>query len=242
MRVERVVRQGEPEYPILFELWDQAPTVLYCAGQVSLLNGTCIAVIGTREPTEAGKKTAFNLARALAAVPDVVILSGLAAGCDTQAHRGALAAKGKTLAVFGTPLAEIYPPENRDLAEQIVQSGGLVVSCYEKPARDKAERKRRFIERDQVQAALSMGVIPIQGNLTSGTRHAVEWAWEHDRVIAVPRPIAQDQVAYPDQYALIEKYIKLGASGAVQVIEGKASYPELLVSLGVKVREAGPVK
>lgn len=230
MKIEHVIQRGEPEYPILFDLWDHAPTVLYCAGQVALLNEACIAVIGTREPTEAGKKTAFNLARALAASPDVVIVSGLAAGIDTQAHRGALSAKGKTLAVFGTPLSEIYPPENRELAEQIVQSGGLVVSCYETPARNNAERKHRFIERDHVQAALSVCVIPIQGNLTSGTRHAVEWARKHDRAIAVPRPIAQDQADHPDQYALIEKYIKMGA---VQVIEGKANYPELVASVSV---------
>jgi DNA processing protein len=242
MKVERVVRRGDRQYPALFALWDEAPTVLYCAGDVSLLNAACIAVIGTREPTEAGRKTAFNLARALAAVPGVVILSGLALGCDTQAHLGALAAKGKTLAVFGTPLAQVYPPENRDLAEQIVQGGGLIVSCYEKPARDKGESKRRFIERDQVQAALSMGVIPIQGSMTSGTRHAVEWAWEHDRVIAVPRPIVADQAAHPDQYTLIEKYIKIGVSGAIHVIEGKASYPELLASLGIKARETEPVQ
>lgn len=234
MKVD-TIRQGDPEYPVLFELWDKAPTVLYCRGQVSLLNETCIAVIGTRKPTQAGQKTAFNLARALAAVPGVVILSGLAAGCDTQAHKGALFAKGKTLAIFGTPLTEVYPPENRDLAEKIVENGGLVVSCYEKPAHDKAERKRRFIERDYIQAALSMAVVPIQGSLTSGTRHAVEWAWEHGRLIAVPRPIAHDQAAHPNHYTLIEKYIQISEKGAVQVIENKESYPSLLASVGVKV-------
>ncbi|HEY7420035.1 MAG TPA: DNA-processing protein DprA [Ktedonobacteraceae bacterium] len=224
MQVEHIIHRGDIHYPRLFANWQQAPSTLYCAGNVALLNETCVAVIGTRQPTKLGWQVAYSLSRALAA-QDVVIVSGLALGCDTVAHKGALAAHGKTIAVLATPLSHIYPSENTVLAEEIVRSGGLVLSAYNTQDRCAAWQ---FVERDAVQAALSRVVIPVQAGHKSGTRHAVQWALHDGRTVAVPRPVEKDRVQYPDKYELIEALMK---RHDVMVIEGKQDYPRLLESV-----------
>src|SRR5580700_8385896 len=117
----------DEEYPEqLREIFDPPP-VLWVLGDVKLLARPAIAIVGTRQPTPYGTGMAEILARDLAS-RRMVILSGMARGIDTAAHRGALAAKGSTVAVWGTGIDVIYPKENKSLAENILASGGTIVS------------------------------------------------------------------------------------------------------------------
>jgi len=118
-----VISMDDPAYPPrLKEIYDP-PVILYVRGSFDVLTKPGIAMVGTRHPTPYGSGMAERLACDLAA-QGLVIISGMARGVDTSAHRGAITAKGKTLAVFGTGVDVIYPKENSRLAEQILALGG----------------------------------------------------------------------------------------------------------------------
>src|SRR5438067_3008583 len=124
-----VVTIDDPNYPgRLREIYDP-PLLLYVRGAIDLLAQPGIAVIGTRHPTPYGLGMAERLACDLAR-QGLVIFSGMARGVDTAGHRGALAGKGKTVAVLGTGVDVIYPKENKPLAEQILATGGAVISEF----------------------------------------------------------------------------------------------------------------
>lgn len=147
------------------------PIVLYYRGDITSLKKTGVAVIGTREPTENGKKAGLYFSKELAR-HGFNIVSGLAAGCDTYAHRGALEANGTTTAFLATSLnwEEIYPKENRDLAEKIVKNGGLLISEYHL---GQNSGRYAFVARDRLQAGLSFATLAIQTDIQGGTMHAV---------------------------------------------------------------------
>ena len=122
-----IIVRGDAEYPSrLLEIYDP-PLVLYIKGSGEIIDSIGIAMVGTRHPTPYGVGMAERLACDLAA-RGIVIISGMARGIDTAAHRGALNAHGRTLAVWGTGLDEVYPKENRKLSEQILASGGAIVT------------------------------------------------------------------------------------------------------------------
>ena len=124
-----LITPSDAAYPErLREIYDP-PIVLWLRGDASLLARPGIAVVGTRHPTTYGTGMAQMLSRDLAA-HGLMILSGMARGVDTSAHRGALEANGKTVAVWGTGIDVIYPKENKRLAEQILESGGAIFSEY----------------------------------------------------------------------------------------------------------------
>lgn len=204
----------------LFADWEEAPTTLYYEGDISLLTSLGIAVIGTRKPTECGIKTAFSLARHFA-TQGITIVSGLALGVDSWGHRGALAAGGKTIAVMGTAIDEIYPKQNNELAQEIVRRGGLLLSSYEYTTYDKQAFRQRLRERNHLLAALSQMIIIVQAKSDSGSRHAGNWAIKHNRPIAVPRPLENDRI----RYAYIHELIR---SNQAQIIESKQDYPKII--------------
>ena len=182
MGAELIV-QGDAEFPDrLLEIYDP-PLVLYIKGRSELLNQQGIAVVGTRHPSPYGVGMAERLAGDLAA-RGLVILSGMARGVDTAAHRGALAAHGRTVAVWGTGIDEVYPKENRKLADQIVGSGGAIVSEFPLgtfPA------PQNFPIRNRIISGMSIGVLVIEAGEYSGTRVTARCALEQGReVYAVP--------------------------------------------------------
>ncbi|MEO6054234.1 MAG: DNA-processing protein DprA, partial [Chthoniobacterales bacterium] len=125
----KVFTQACPEYPALLrEIYDP-PIVLYCKGKMIEQDRNAIGIVGTRKPShyalECAKKLSYQLAYA-----GLSVISGLARGIDTAAHQGALAAKGRTVAVLGSGLNELYPTENAALAEKISESGGAVVTEF----------------------------------------------------------------------------------------------------------------
>jgi DNA processing protein len=170
-------------YPLrLREIYDP-PALLWVRGDTDLLSRPSLAVVGTRHPTPYGTGMAEKLARELAG-RGLVILSGMARGVDTAAHKGALAAKKPTIAVWGTGVDVIYPKENKTLAEQIIEGGGTIVS--EVPL-GTFPAPQNFPKRNRILSGMSIGVLVIEAAEYSGTRVTARCALEQNReVFAVP--------------------------------------------------------
>ena len=145
------------------------PVIIHCKGNIAITDMPCVAIIGTQHPTPEGVVAGRHLGR-LFAENGIAVISGLAVGCDTAGHRGALAAdKGKTIAVLPNGLDIIFPPSNALLAKEILDNGGLLIS--EQPVGVIAD-KSRLVTRDRIQTALSDAVVVIQTGVGGGTFHA----------------------------------------------------------------------
>jgi DNA processing protein len=190
----------------LLEIYDP-PAVLWVRGDVRLLNRPGIAVVGTRQPTPYGSGMAEMLSRDLAR-HRMVVMSGMARGVDTCAHRGALDAGGATVAVWGTGIDVIYPKENKKLAEQIVAQGGAIVSEFKMgtfPA------PQNFPIRNRTLSGMSIGVLVVEGGEYSGTRITARCALEQGRdVYAVPGNATNKNAWGPN--TLIKQGAKLTAT------------------------------
>ena len=197
----------DEEYPErLREIFDPPP-VLWALGDVQLLSRPAIAIVGTRHPTPYGTGMAEVLARDLAS-RRMVVLSGMARGIDTAAHRGALAANGSTVAVWGTGIDVIYPKENKTLAENILVAGGTILSEYRLgtfPA------PQNFPKRNRILSGMSIGVLVVEAGENSGTRVTARCALEQDRdVYAVPGNVTTKNAWGPN--TLIKQGAKLVAT------------------------------
>lgn len=216
--------------PALLETPDP-PTVLYVQGDPSLLARPAIAIVGSRNATPGGVKTAEAFARALVAAERVVV-SGLALGIDTAAHRGALAAGGGTVAVIGTGCDRIYPARNRELAHEIVAHGAIVSEFrLGTPA-----LAANFPRRNRIIAGLGQGVLVVEAALRSGSLITARLAGDFGReVFAVPgsihSPLAKGCHALIRQGAKLVETAQdvleeLGASGAEMLPAALQSPPE----------------
>jgi DNA processing protein len=166
----------------LKEIYDPPP-VLWVRGDARLLARASIAVVGTRHPSPYGTGMAESLARDLAA-RGMLIVSGMARGIDTYAHKGALAAGKPTVAVWGTGADVIYPKENKRLAEQILETGGAIVS--ELPL-GTFPAPQNFPRRNRILSGVSVGVLVVEASENSGTRVTARCAADQGRdVYAVP--------------------------------------------------------
>ena len=202
-----VITPSDDTYPDrLREIYDP-PTVLWVRGDVHLMSRPGIAVVGTRHPSPYGAGMAEMLSRDLAN-RGLVIFSGMARGVDTAAHKGALAAGGKTVAVWGTSIDVIYPKENKRLAEEIVGSGGAIVSEFPMgtfPA------PQNFPIRNRTLSGMSVGVLVIEAGEHSGTRITARCAMEQNRdVYAVPGNVTNKNAWGPN--TLIKQGAKLTAT------------------------------
>jgi DNA processing protein len=177
-----IVTPAEAGYPEPLRNIYDPPLALYMRGAWEKRDRQAVAVVGTRRPTYYGAAVADRLAYQLGRVGCAVV-SGLARGIDTAAHRGALKAKARTLAVIGSALDRLYPPENADLAEQIAQNGA-VISEY--PLGREPDRTT-FPYRNRIVSGLSMGVVVVEAGQNSGALHTAHQAMEQGRaVFAVP--------------------------------------------------------
>jgi DNA processing protein len=182
----------DEDYPALLRLLPDAPSVLFVRGSVQALNEVLsMAVIGTRSPTACGFTQAYQLSLS-AARAGIVIVSGLARGIDTAAHRGALASGGRTVAVLANPIDTVYPVENTELAEQIIARDGALVSEYGMKERI---RRSSFIHRDRIQSGLSVAVVAVQTDITGGTMHTVGFAQKQNRLLVCPSPCPEERDA-----------------------------------------------
>ncbi|MGA2856105.1 MAG: DNA-processing protein DprA [Candidatus Sulfotelmatobacter sp.] len=202
-----VISMDDPAYPPrLKEIYDP-PLTLYVRGSLEVLTMPGVAMVGTRHPTPYGSGMAERLACDLA-THGLVIISGMARGVDTASHRGAIAAKGKTLAVFGTGVDVIYPKENSRLSEQILALGGAHISEF--PLGTFAA-PQNFPIRNRILSGMSVGVLVVEAAEYSGTRITARCALEQNRdVFAVPGNVTNKNSWGPN--TLIKQGAKLVAT------------------------------
>lgn len=170
-------------YPHLLQSISSAPPILYAQGHIAPQDENAVAIIGTREPTPDSIQVAQSIAQEFAH-RGLTIISGLAIGIDTAAHKGALMAEnGRTIAVLGSGLQAIHPRQNISLAEQITHRGA-VISEYRPRTRVKGSQ---LMARDRIISGLSLAVIVIQANEKSGTLDTAQKARKQDRMLfAIP--------------------------------------------------------
>jgi DNA processing protein len=198
---------GCAEYPErLKEIYDPPP-VLWVRGAMSLLTRPSIAIVGTRHPSPYGAGVAEMLARDLAA-RRLLIMSGMARGIDTCAHKGALTARMSTVAVWGTGIDVVYPKENKKLSEEILASGGAIVS--EMPL-GTFPAPQNFPRRNRILSGLSIAVLVVEASENSGTRITARCAAEQNRdLYAVPGNVTNKNSWTPN--TLIKQGAKLVAT------------------------------
>ena len=195
-------------YPEKFRQLEDPPQVLYAKGDVSLLNAEKhSAVIGARKVSMKGMDVAIGIGNVLALDGEVVV-SGLATGCDTGGHLGCLGAGGKTIAILPSPVTQIQPAQNEELAERIVQGGGLLISEYPHGTEVTPEM---YIARDRLQAALSDGLIVIESFIGGGTMYTVDYAIQMGKLVGAYR--------YPGGFDMTEK-----SEGNEYLIEEKGAF------------------
>ena len=169
------------EYPKKLKSIYDSPIILYYKGNKNLLNEFGIAIIGCRNCTKYGEITAKKISYSLSK-KNINIISGLARGIDTFSHMGSLKAQGKTIAVVGNGLDNIYPYENKKIAEEIVNKKGLILSEY--PIGTKPN-KNNFPARNRIISALSDGVVVVEAKEKSGTLITVDFALEQGKNVYV---------------------------------------------------------
>ncbi|MGZ4815759.1 MAG: DNA-processing protein DprA [Terriglobales bacterium] len=203
----RIITPADAEFPRrLLEIYDP-PLCLYVRGELPTLSAAGVAVVGTRHPTPYGIGMAERLSCDLSA-RGIIIISGLARGVDSAAHRGAINAKGKTVAVLGTGVDVIYPRENAKLIEPILSLGGTVISEF--PVGTQAT-PQNFPIRNRIISGLSLGVLVVEAAEYSGTRITARCALEQGReVYAVPGNVTNKQSWGPN--TLIKQGAKLVAT------------------------------
>jgi DNA processing protein len=202
-----ILSSEDPRWPErLSEIYDP-PLVLYVRGNAEALARPGIAVVGTRHPTPYGIGMAERLSCDLAA-RGLVIFSGMARGVDAAGHRGALKARGKTVAVFGTGVDVIYPRENKKIAEGILECGGALISEFPLGA---FAAPQNFPIRNRIISGLSLGVLVVEAGEYSGTRITARCALEQSReLFAVPGNVTSRNSWGPN--TLIKQGAKLTAT------------------------------
>jgi len=205
----KIVGIYDEKYPFKLKNIEDKPLILYVDGDVDLLN-ECnnIAIVGTRTPTQKGYEVSSILAEKLAE-ENCCVVSGFATGCDEAAHRGCLAVKGKTIAVIPSGHLCIYPKGNKVLYNMILLNQGAVIS--ELPPNSKAEL-HTFIERNRIIAALSEGIIIIEGGKKGGTSHTVKFANSYNKPLAytsivdIPAEIKQQKLMNNNDIDIIDSF------------------------------------
>ena len=178
----RIVTPLDEEYPEALKAIHDPPLALYVRGSLLPADTHSLGMVGSRKATHYGLNVADRLSYQLVQT-GFTMVSGLARGIDTAAHQGALKGKGRTIAVLGAAIDQLYPPENAELADAIAQSGA-VISEY--PLGRPADRQT-FPYRNRIISGLSMGVIVVEAGLKSGSLHTADAALEQGRsVFAVP--------------------------------------------------------
>lgn len=203
----------------------EKPYFLFYKGDIELLSdlNRNVAVIGLTNPDEKVIKREEEVVKKLVE-KNLVIVSGLAKGCDSVAHRACLEFNGKTIAILPTQINKIYPAENKNLADEIVKKGGLLISEYYTEAKSKYEAVGRFVERDRLQAMFAKTIILIasysKGQGDSGSRHAMEAANKYgiDRYILYNAKTDNDNI----QFGLNRDLLLEKCNNKVQILQASS--------------------
>lgn len=214
---------GDDTYPGVLREIPDPPPVLYVRGAVEPGDALAIGIVGSRHATPYGLRSAERLAQGLARV-GLTVISGLARGIDAAAHRGALKAGGRTIAVVANGLGRVYPPEHASLADEIAERGAIL---SEMPL-GQVPIAQLFPQRNRIISGLSLGVLVVEATPRSGSlstaRHAVE---QNREVFAIPGPI--DSLASRGCHRLLRD-----GAGLVETVD------DILEALGPLVREVKP--
>ncbi len=178
----RVIDRADENYPQLLTKIHDPPGVLFCRGDFQPVDQLSIAIVGTRHSTNYGDRVAANLARGLS-MAGLTIVSGMARGIDAAAHKAALESGGRTIAVLGGGVMNIYPPEHKSLADSIAENGVVISEALP----TQAPRSGCFPRRNRIVTGMSLGVIVVEAGDRSGASISARLAAEQGRdVFAVP--------------------------------------------------------
>ena len=215
----QVVTAADDDFPQGLFGKKGAPAVLFYKGNLGLLSTPVVSIVGTRRASSYGNQVAYSMARDMT-IQGVMVASGMAIGIDTAAHQGALE-KGPTIAVLGSGLAQVYPPQNLKLADKIAESG-LLLSPFT-PATSPA--RWTFPRRNRLMAALSRAVVVVEAGEKSGALLTAQYAKEMDiPVFAVPGRI--DSAQSKGVLNLLKNGAKV-ATGANDVLEHLSIHPRV---------------
>jgi DNA processing protein len=199
-------------YPKALKEIDDKPLIINYKGNIRDISRRIgIAIIGTREPNTDGIKAGELIGKYFAERGGFNVVSGLAMGCDASAHRGCLMGNGFTTAILAHGLQTIYPKENKKLSEEILEKGGALISEY---FYGTSALPNYFIERDRLQAGLSMGTIVIQTDIKGGTMHAVRATLESHKFLGAVEFNNEYTKSYPKTFGN-QKLIREGSAMAV---------------------------
>ncbi len=214
-----VVCDFEPDYPQILQRIANPPPVLCIAGQLLPIDDPAVAIVGTRRPTEEGYQMAYELGRAFGE-EGVTVVSGLAQGCDTAAHTGALAGGGRTIAVLGSGITVIHPRQNVELSSQIAKRGAVISEAPPSVHPTAA----RLIARNRLQSGLARGVIVVESAQQGGAMqtaknarrqnrelYAVYWTEGHEQRAGNSRLLGEGAqlITGPDQVPAVSKALHL---------------------------------
>lgn len=179
----KIINKSNKFYPKRLLKIKDAPTKLYVEGNYELLNQDSIAIVGTRNCTEYGKKYAKKFAKELSE-KGMCIVSGLAVGIDTIAHINSMNKQGKTIAVLGSGFNKIYPEENRVLFNQILENNGCIISEY---SLNEEMDKANFTKRNRIISGISLGTLIIEATYRSGSTITAKYAIKQKKeVFCIP--------------------------------------------------------
>lgn len=185
----RILSAVDPEYPKLLAATKDDPFLLFVKGRLAAADQHSVAIIGTREPTAHGVTIAKRITQFFVEQRWSVV-SGLALGCDSVAHQAAIDAGGHTVAVLAHGLQMIAPSRHKQLAQDILDAGGALVSEY---PFGRGVVGAQFVKRDRTQAGMAQGVVMVQSDVKGGSLHASRAALDYQRWLAVPYPTDKDR-------------------------------------------------
>jgi DNA processing protein len=208
-----VVTVLDEGYPANLARAFNRPPFLFVRGQLAERDERSVAVVGTRRPSEGARRATRDLAAALAEA-GVTVVSGFARGLDTEAHTAALAAGGRTIAVLGSGIWRLYPPENAELAARAARSGALVSQFWP----DASPSRASFPQRNIVTSGIALATVVVEAPATSGARMQARLAREQGRPVFLVESLVRSETWAS---ALVEK-------GWATVIDGVADLPPAL--------------
>ena len=189
-----IITLFDEKYPNqLYVMGNKKPLILYVKGDSEVLSKPNIAFIGTRKPIENSEKFEFESVKAILNTSDRVIVSGLALGCNKIAHQATVEENKPTIAVLPSGVNVIKPAKHKKLAEEIIKTGGCLVSEYDP---DKKVTKGSYVERDAIVAALSDSIFVVECGINSGTMHTVNAAKDFNRQIYAYLPDERPEGSY----------------------------------------------
>lgn len=234
-----VITPASDSYPEKLKNISSPPSALFCKGDISLLKEISIAIVGSRSPSNYGRIVTDEFAGELAK-NGIVVVSGLAYGVDSIAHKKALEVGGKTIAVLGSGFNHIYPAEHTSLAEEIAKKG-LLISEY---CPSFQATRYSFVERNRIIAGLCNGVLITEAGIKSGTRSTKDFALDFGRdVFAVPGSIKSEKSELPNLLIscghakcvlgakdILEEY-KITSKPKVKVVKNTSSQEDIILDL-----------